>query len=174
MRRISKVTIFIGLFIVVSALFMRQLSDFLKVRIGEVGFIILIGLILAGAGLAFLVFTVRNYPGLVRSSVILVMLIGGLSFAWQLKIPLERIHIVEYGVLGWFAGRDLARREKKIKGVVLACIFVALVGVLDEAFQAVLPYRYFDLRDIGFNGLGGAWGIALYLFGTVPCSCRKR
>jgi hypothetical protein len=147
---------------------MRQLMDFLEIRIGEVGLIIVIGLILAGSGLAFLVFTIRNNPGLVRTLAISVMLISGLAFAWQLKIPVERIHILEYGILGWFAGRDLVKKEKKIWGILLALIFVAFFGVLDEAFQAILPYRFFDLRDIGFNELGGVCGIVLYLLGTVP------
>jgi VanZ family protein len=101
------------------------------------------------------------------------MLIGGSIFVWQMKIPIERIHILEYGILGWFAGRDLVGKEKKIWGILLALIFVGLIGVLDEVFQAILPYRYFDLRDVGFNELGGVWGVVMYLLGTYPLKFRS-
>ena len=140
--------------------------ELVKAHIGEAGFIILIGLILASTGLAFLIFTIRNHAGWVKTCVLILILIAGLALAWQMRIPVERIHILEYGVLGWFAGRDLIIKNRKIRGVILVCILVAVVGILDEAFQAILPYRYFDLRDIGFNSLGGAWGVILYLYGA--------
>ena len=167
-RQISKTTIFIALFIVVSASFMRQLMEFLKVHIGEKGFIVLIGLILIVCGLAFLVFTIRNNLSCLKTPAIILVLIVGLVLTWQMKIMEERIHILEYGLLGWFAGRDLIRTEKKIKGIILACIFSIFIGVFDEAFQAILPYRVFELRDIRFNSLGGIWGVILYLLGTAP------
>lgn len=52
---ISKVTIFIGLFFIVSASFSRQLMDFAKAHIEE-GFVTLIGLIFAVGGMFFLIF----------------------------------------------------------------------------------------------------------------------
>ncbi len=173
MRRISKTTIFIGLFIVVSAAFTRQLTDFLKTHIGETGFIILIGLIMAGAGLAFLIFIIRNNLGLVKALATVLISILGLALAWQMRIPVERIHILEYGILGWFAGRDLIEKNRKIRGIILACLFATIMGVLDEAFQAILPYRFWELRDIGFNSLGAAWGAVLYLWGTVRLKSRR-
>ena len=85
------------------------------------------------------------------------------EYRYELKIPAERIHILEYGLLGWLAGRDLIKTNKKTKGSILACLMIGMVGILDEVFQAVLPYRYFDMRDIMFNSLGGSWGIVLYI-----------
>ncbi len=145
---------------------MRQLMDFTKLYTGEKGFIILIGLISLIAGLTFLIWTLRAKPGLIRTLEIIAILAIGLSFAWQIKIVVERIHLLEYGVLGWFVSRDLIRgQSKKLKGIILACLFATVVGIIDEAFQAILPYRFFDLRDILFNSLGGIWGIVLYLIG---------
>ncbi len=142
--------------------------SFLKAHIGEAGFMILIGLILAAVGLALLIFEIRNKPGLIKSLAIMLILIGGLTLAWQIRIPEERIHILEYGVLGWFAGRDLIRRNRRIRGIALVCMFAVTVGILDELFQAVLPYRVFDLRDIVFNSLGGGLGAVIYLLGVAP------
>ncbi len=166
--RISKLTIFIALFIVISAAFMRQLMDFTKLYTGEKGFIILIGLLSLIAGLSFLIWTLKAKPGLIRILGVAIVLTIGLLFAWQIKIVAERIHILEYGVLGWFVSRDLIAKNrgvKKFKGIIYASLFAAVAGVIDEAFQAVLPYRYWDLRDILFNSLGGIWGISLYLVG---------
>jgi len=141
--------------------------DFIRSGIGERGFIILIWLILAVSGLVFLICTIINYPGLIRVLIVVLLLIVGLLFIWCIKIPEEKIHILEYGFLGWLAARDLIAKDRKIKGVILACALTLLFGVLDEVFQAALPYRYFDLRDIGLNSLGGIWGIVLYLLGIA-------
>jgi len=166
-RNLSPLTIFIGLFIIISAAFMRQLMDFTKGYTGEKGFIILIGLILLIGGLGFLIWTLRAKPGLIRTLGVIVVLVIGLSLAWQIKIIAERIHLLEYGVLGWFVSRDLIRgRSKKLKDIILAGLFATVVGIIDEGFQAILPYRFFDIRDILFNSLGGIWGIILYLLGS--------
>ncbi len=159
----SKITVFIGLFIIVSALFMRQLMEFFKAYFGERAFVVLIGLILIIAGLAFLIYIFKSNPGPFKSSAILVLLIVGIALAWQMKLPQEKIHILEYGLLGWFAGRDLIVKNKKgTKGITFAWLFVIVIGLLDEVFQGILPYRFWDTRDILFNSLGGVWGIGLY------------
>lgn len=161
--QISKITIFIGLYIIISASFMRQVMGFLKAHIGQSGFIILLGLILIISGLAFLIFVIRNSSNWIKTSLLTIVLIIGLALAWQIKIPEEKIHILEYAVLGWFVGRDLINANKKAKGAILACVFGIVVGILDETFQAILPYRVYGLRDIVFNSLGTTWGVILYL-----------
>ncbi|MCQ9208105.1 MAG: VanZ family protein [Omnitrophica bacterium] len=160
--KISKTTIGIGLFIIVSASFSRQILALVQLRIGERGVITLLGLVLVISGLAFLIFAIRNKPGAKRILMLIAILTSGLYFSWQIKIPVERIHLLEYALLGWFAARDLIKTNQKAKGAILACTLGIAVGIVDELFQAVLPYRVFELRDIVFNGLGTAWGIALY------------
>jgi len=160
-KNLSYLTIFIAAFIIISASFMRQLMNFAKIYTGEKGFISLIGLILLTGGISCLIWTLKTKPSLIRTLGIITILAVGLFLAWQIKIVVERIHILEYGVLGWFVSRDL--RSKKFRGIILACLFTTIVGIIDEGFQAVLPYRFFDLRDILFNSLGGIWGIFLYL-----------
>ena len=114
-----------------------------------------------------MIWTLRAKPGLIRTLGVIVVLVIGLSLAWQIKIIAERIHLLEYGVLGWFVSRDLIRgRSKKLKDIILAGLFATVVGIIDEGFQAILPYRFFDIRDILFNSLGGIWGIILYLLGS--------
>ena len=161
--KISKTTIAVALFIIISASFMRQLLGLMQTHLGEKGVTILLGLILIVSGLAFLIFAIRNRPGLRKILALIAILSIGLLLSSQIKIPVEKIHLLEYAILGWFAARDLIKANKKAKAAFLACAIGIAVGILDELFQAVLPYRVFELRDIVFNGLGTAWGVTLYL-----------
>jgi len=110
---------------------------------GKIGFLVFTALLMVGGGLAFFVFTLRNFPGFTRTLGIVAVVVCGLLFAWHIEIPGEKIHVLEYGVLGWFASRDLVKPEQRISSILLVLVFVGLVGLLDELFQAALPYRYF-------------------------------
>lgn len=57
-----------AVYIVASTSLAGQLLNFLRVLIGEIGLVILIGLILIGIGLAFLIFTIRNQSNLINLS----------------------------------------------------------------------------------------------------------
>ena len=160
--RISKMTVIIGIFIIVSASFMRQLMEFFEACFGERAFVVLIGLILIMAGLVFLIYIFKSNPGPFKISAIVMLLIAGMALAWQIKLPQERIHILEYGLLGWFAGRDLMGKTKRKRGFIFAWVLIVMVGIFDEGFQKILPYRVWDIRDILFNSLGGLWGIGLH------------
>ncbi len=136
--------------------------EFTQVRIGEKGFIFLIGLIFFTGGLTFLIYGLKNKPPPIKISAVILLLLAGIFSTWRIEIPQERIHILEYGLLGWFAGRDLIGKTKRKRGFIFAWILTVVVGVFDEGFQKILPYRVWDIRDILFNSLGGLWGIGLY------------
>lgn len=161
--KLPRATIAVGIFIIISAAFTRQVSDFIKAQIGEKGFLILVGIIFVIFGLSLLVFVIRNRPKLINILLFNILLILGMFLAWRIKIPVEKMHVIEYAVLGWVAGLDLVKRDRNIKSIVFAFMICITVGILDELFQKMLPYRYFDLRDIVFNSLGGTWGVILYL-----------
>ncbi len=121
-------------------------------------------------GIAFVIFVVSflNFIIKKRAKFLNILLFGtvliaGAVVSWQIKILEEKMHILEYGILGWFAARDLMKANTKIKGSLLACLVCVMAGVLDEGFQKILPYRVFELRDIRMNILGGIWGVILYL-----------
>ena len=136
---------------------------FAKGCIGEKSFTIAFGLIFVILGLAFLFFRIKGSSFNIKTLLFSFLLIAGIVLAYQMKIPEEKIHILEYGMLGWLAGRDLIKRGGKLRGIISACLFTFFIGYLDELFQKVLPYRVFDVRDIVFNGLGGLWGVCLYI-----------
>lgn len=166
--RFSKLTIFIALYIIISASFMLQVFNFIRARIGETGLVILVGLILVTSALCFFVRLIINSVrrkrfNLLKALVAASALVMILTLAWQIENFAERIHVAQFVVLGWFAARDLTKQDKKVKGTILACLFCVVVGIVDEIFQAVLPYRFFDLNDIVANSAGGCWGMALFL-----------
>lgn len=161
--RISKITIYVGLFIIISASFMRQVIGFIQARIGNEGVAILMGLMMISACLAFFIFVTKKRVHAIKTPVLILVLIAGLILAWQVKFPAEKIHVLEYGILGWLATRDLIKVRRRNTAAILACVFCIAMGILDEIFQGILPYRVYDVRDIVFNGLGGAWGVILYL-----------
>lgn len=80
----------------------------------------------------------------------------GITMARLIETPQERIHFLEYGLLGWLvykAGKDWNQP------LLLSLLFCTTVGTVDEIIQSILPNRYWDIRDIGFNAIGGFMGI---------------
>lgn len=158
MLKLSKLTVFLAIFIVISASFMRQVLDFLNYLLGRNTVIISFAIIQIAGGGFFLYFLINKKLGWLKLMVIFIVLSLGMLLVWKIKIFAERIHILEYGVLGYLAAKDLKVAQYKFN-IFVAFFFTLLVGVIDELFQKILPYRYFDFRDIVFNSLGGAWGV---------------
>jgi len=149
--KISKVTFIFGLFIIVSAAFMGQVGSFISGKLGKPYFEMLIG------------------------AIFLAVFMAGFLFAWHLDILVERIHLLEYGLLGWLAIRDTLGEEKKtIKASIFSALFILVVSIVDETFQWWLPYRVGDVRDVVFNEVGGLWGISLFLISVANWRTRVR
>lgn len=159
---------------------MRQLMNFVKANIGDSGFAVLISSILIISGLAFLVFIIRKAVGIRQILVLVGIVAVGLALISRIEIAEEKIHLLEFALLGWLALRDTFtplekatdkerssltgfRINKSLKGFSLALAFTLAIGILDEGFQAILPYRYFQGWDILLNSLGGVWGVILFL-----------
>jgi len=85
-----------------------------------------------------------------------LLFIGSFLF---LQRPEERIHLIEYGFLGFLLFRlfDSSFRFSFF----IALFLVLLFGILDEIIQFFLPNRVGDLKDVIVNFLGGLWGILL-------------
>ncbi len=81
----------------------------------------------------------------------------------RMGIP-ERSHLFEYGVVAVLIYEALTERASQGSRVpvpaLLAFAATALVGVLDEFIQALLPNRVFDPIDILFNILAGLMAIS--------------
>ena len=82
----------------------------------------------------------------------------------SLDVWVERIHFVEYAVLGLLFSR--AVNVWALSGIIYTGCLVTLIGSVDEIIQWFLPNRVGDIRDVFMNSVGGLSGLWLgrYLF----------
>jgi hypothetical protein len=89
--------------------------------------------------------------------------LAGAGVLWWLRgNPVEQVHLLEYGLLGFLglrAARDggfPARWRLSFWGAA-----VPLAGLADELIQGLLPNRVFDWRDVAVNAVSGLLGMAV-------------
>ena len=80
----------------------------------------------------------------------------------SLDVWVERIHFVEYAVLGLLISR--AVNVKTLQGIIYTGCLVTLIGAVDEIIQWFLPNRVGDMRDVFMNSVGGLSGLWLGRF----------
>jgi choline-sulfatase len=97
----------------------------------------------------------------------------GAVYGWLLLLlgtsPAERLHLAEYGLLGYFAYRALVLDFSPSKALLLAWGVAIVLGTGDESLQWILPMRVFEWKDIGLNALSSGLGlliVALFQFGS--------
>lgn len=166
--KFSKLTLLFAIFIILSAAVMRQVLNFLYQNLGAKRLELVIGFIFILSGIIF--FRRVGFSFNLKTASNLFLLGVGLLAFWQLKIIEERVHLLEYGLLGWLVTRDIlfsVKRGNILKSIVLPLLFVSFIGILDELFQWWLPTRVGDIRDVVFNTLGGTWGIALKILNNT-------
>lgn len=88
---------------------------------------------------------------------------------------LERTHVFEYGLFAVLLYEALAERTSHgarlpLPGLVAICI-ASLLGWLDEAVQALVPNRVYDLRDVVTNAL--AAGVAVSAVALIRWGRRR-
>ena len=169
-RRLWLLAAAIVLFIYASAYFVQFALDALRTRGLLASAIWGLVVVAAAAGAAFLV---RQRPG--RWEVALLVAAGG---AYQillrrLHIIQERIHLVQYGVVGGLAYAALCERWGYTNAAatsapaavrpwwqrvpsVWAILIAGAAGWGDELVQALLPNRYYDIRDVLTNAEAAA------------------
>ena len=77
--------------------------------------------------------------------------------------PEEAIHFLEYGLLGFLLFQALRHHVPDNGLFFIAFLIGALVGILDEALQWMIPRRIWDFRDLGINALSvGLFLVAIW------------
>lgn len=114
------------------------------------------------SAVATLLVVVRRTPSL-RSRRAVLTLVGLAAVyalvVWPMESPEEKLHFLEYGlvaVLAFFSAPE--RLEGPLRSLA-AALFTGAAGWVDEGIQALLPTRYYDLRDVGFNALAGVMAL---------------
>lgn len=165
---LSNKTIILGFFIVISASFMRQILDFFYASIGKENAVFMLGVSFIIIFIVFLWQISISKANIYRKLLFVIVLALGLYWSWSLRIVAERIHILEYGLLGCWTAGDLLKNKINIRAGAIIIMILFTFAFLDEGFQYFLPYRVYDLRDIVFNLSGGLWGLALFLIKRQP------
>jgi len=162
---LSPLTIGFGTYIIISASFIQQIWKFLGQILGKGNvetICIAINLII---GLLILCYIIKYRFNLLRFIAVSVILIAAYTFAWRQPYFVEKIHVLEYGLLGWLATKDLRRFSKIniLQAALFSLLFALFIGSLDEGFQRLLPYRVGEMRDVLTNIISGSFGIVLFL-----------
>lgn len=111
----------------------------------------------AGAGLLIYLHTKRFLHDPLNLAVTCgVLLSFGVMFYLE-KYPGEKIHMLQYGILGWLMYKSLSLHldSASPRLYLTGAAVVMAAGALDEVIQALLPNRYFTVHDIFINGLSG-------------------
>ncbi|MFH0738872.1 MAG: VanZ family protein [Candidatus Omnitrophota bacterium] len=159
--RISKLTIFLGIYLIASAAFSRQLWEFIQGVLGKHNAHIAGVTFLVGFAIFVLAVTFKARLNILRLLVRVLVIASAFFFAWRQPFFVEKFHVIEYGLLGWLACRDLNKNKVSFKNIILALLFASLVGVLDEGFQKLLPYRVCEIRDMLTNIVSVSFGVLL-------------
>ena len=162
-KKLSKITIGFGAYIVISAAFMLQVRNWLFKVFGDLVVVTSFRLCFILIFLFTLIYAFRIRLGLFKICAIVSIFVLGYLFAMWQPFFSEKTHVLTYGLLGYLATNDLAdaRSNPQFKYIAEAVIFVSLVSALDEIFQGILPYRFAELKDFITNIISGVMGITL-------------
>ncbi len=149
------VTVYLG-FIYGSLPFTRYLVELLYSSAGRTLAGVIVNTALGVVVVAVGVFIVRSEKTAWVKALAFVLLTAGGILSVTAGLPEERIHFVEYGVLGYLLFLAVSQWARP---VVTSLLMVLMAGTIDEAIQWALPSRVGDLKDILLNTLGGAIGI---------------
>lgn len=89
------------------------------------------------------------------------------------RLTIEKVHLIEYGVLAYLACNAVTVTRRGGTGALVAALFVAAAGAGDEALQRLIPQRVFDPHDIVANWLGGALGAAAWVAASAASPWRR-
>ena len=92
---------------------------------------------------------------------LLIFLFLILLLITRIEKPAERIHFLEYGILGALIFKATG---EKVKQNIFAIILLFIIAVIDELIQYMLPNRVGDIKDIVMNITGGIIGLCLEKF----------
>ncbi len=111
------------------------------------------------------------------SNYIWLIVIGGTYVYFTLKlweVPVEAIHFLEYGLLGFFIFNALKLKIKDKTIFLTAFLFGCLIGIFDEIFQWIIKNRIWDFRDVGLNALSSGLFQAAVWLGIKPIAISQK
>ncbi len=140
--------------------FMRQLLNFLKAIFGVETLSLCINSLSVFAAISIIFLIIKKgKKSYFNAAIILIILIMCGFVAINLEIPEERVHFLEYGILGYLVLN--ATINSWSLPVFSSFIIVSMIGGGDEIIQWFLPSRVGDMRDVFMNSFGGLMGVTI-------------
>lgn len=166
--KISNITIFWAAYLIISPVFMRQVLNFILKLLEKSGLAIMLWvLFLLGGGVAFF-YLYKTRPAIWRIFLFLGIFAIGLFYASQIKIVEERMHLINFGLLGWLIVKDISRFKKGVKKIGLSFLFCIFIATIEETLQLWIPNRVAQVSDVLLAVMGSIWGISLFFHPTTP------
>jgi VanZ family protein len=121
---------------------------------------------------AVLAHTLRRRPGWREISVLAVFAAVYLFVLWRTERPEEKLHFLEYGVLGGLIYAAFLEHSRPLRapGSIdrleplwippAAILLASAFGWGDEGIQYLLPNRVYELRDVGLNVAAAVLAVA--------------
>jgi hypothetical protein len=103
-----------------------------------------------------LIVLVSLKKGILKSFLIALPMIVVALFVYEIDLPEERVHFLEYGLLGILFIKAVGTGYRQIA---FSLVCVLLAGCIDELIQFLLPNRVGELRDVVMNSTGGVLGL---------------
>jgi len=170
MIRFSKLTILYAACVIAAVFVGPYVTDHIALYVGGPLYYIAVA---TGMTLFFALYFVaafRHRIGWGRAALLLAVFLLLLLNSKLIDIPDEKLHLVEYNLLGGLIMRDVLRsRFPGWMQLVFACLFAGAVGWLDESLQGVVPWRSWQVSDYVNNFAGGCSGAVMFFL----CSKRK-
>ncbi|MGQ9630038.1 MAG: VanZ family protein [bacterium] len=147
----------------------RGISGFLSSLLGGRNLSLLIDVLYGTAGLTACGYISISRRGRDILSLLYIVLVAGIYiyFLDMYEAFLEKVHFLEYGLLGVFALYAFKNHLREKFALPSALILTGFLGYIDEVIQGILPNRTYDIRDVFLNALGGALGVATWRALTV-------
>jgi peptidoglycan/LPS O-acetylase OafA/YrhL len=159
-QRAARITLAVYLLVIYATLgVVRILTNFLRDR-GVLRASVVIAFAVVSAAVLWLIF--RDARRRTWRTVVALAIAGCVYAAviYPMNSPEEKIHFIEYGGVAALAYVSAPRQWTKVKRFVECAVFVAAAGWIDEGIQALLPSRFYDLRDVAFNAAAGLMALA--------------
>lgn len=146
--------------------FARTISIFVSTHWGDslFGYLVLFvsgGTFLVLLFVLFFRLKIRSFSNYFWLSLVTSLYIYFTLKLWE--VPVEAVHFLEYGLLGFFLFRALRFHMNDRCIYFIAFLSGSLVGTFDEILQWIVPLRLWDIRDVGLNALSsGLFQIGLW------------
>ena len=163
MKKSIWIIIAIYIFLIYSTLSItRPILNFLYASLGQKSLSIIVNIIFVVITVFIIYFLRKKNEFKISFLFLLIILFLIILFLIsRIERPEERIHFLEYGILGVLIFKATGKGTKQN---IFAIILLFIIAVIDELIQYMLPNRIGDIRDIVINLTGGISGLCLGKF----------